>query len=234
MKRWSAWSVPLDALACAPAPAKLPVPDVSYVEPMLRRRISSLGKMGLKVAHDCVSTTGAVRLVFASRHGELRRTTEILHDLVQGQAVSPTAFSLSVLNAMAGVFGIARQDRSPAMALAAGAETLGYGLLEAYAQYASDPSQPVLFVYAGEPRDLVFGPLDGADDSSLALAILLDSDAAQCLRCQAAPAASAGAAQVAPGQSQAQALLACLENGGTADWAGGDSVWQWSLHAGAA
>ena len=237
VKRWSAWPAPgvNEALADA-AQALAAKPDVSYVEPMLRRRISSLGKMGLKVAHDCVMSSGDVRLVFASRHGELRRTTEILQALVRGQPISPTAFSLSVLNAMAGVFGIARRDRSPAIAISAGAETLGYGLLEAYAQYTSNPSEPVLFVYAHEPRDPVFGPSDEFDDEPLAVAILLASDAVQMLECGTATiSASSEPSPISVPQSasQVKALLHCLASGAAADWAGGHAVWQWRQRAGA-
>jgi len=238
VKRWSAWPAPgvNEALADA-AQALAAKPDVSYVEPMLRRRISSLGKMGLKVAHDCVMSSGDVRLVFASRHGELRRTTEILQALVRGQPISPTAFSLSVLNAMAGVYGIARGDRSPAIAISAGAETLGYGLLEAYAQYTSNPAEPVLFVYAHEPRDPIFGPLDELDDEPVAVAILLESDAAQMLECCTMPISASSEPSpisVPRSASQVKALLRCLESGVAADWAGRQSVWQWRQRAGAA
>ncbi len=133
-----------------------------------------LSKIALKVAHDCATQRDRVRIVFASRHGELRRTTDILRAIDAGESVSPTAFSLSVMNAMTGVFGIARGDRSPASAISAGAETLGYALLEAHAQYASDPSSPVLVVYADEPTDAAWGPVEDEVQGG-ALAILLDA-----------------------------------------------------------
>jgi len=221
---------------------KAPVPDVSYVEPMLRRRISSLGKMGLKVAHDCVTSAGDVRLVFASRHGELRRTTEILHDLVHGRPISPTAFSLSVLNAMAGVFGIVRHDRSATIAVSAGAETLSYGLLEAYAQFASNPTEPVLFVYAHEARDPIFGPLDETGTAPLAVAILLEQGAPQVLQCDASTATQVPGVAVTAA-SQADALLHCLASGTATCWSSGDAdgnaggadtLWQWRQCASAA
>ena len=138
--------------------------DVGFIEPMVRRRLSSLSRAALKVAHDCMPDPAdqaqgeGVRLVFASRHGELKRTTDILLALSQKEPVSPTAFSLSVLNAMTGVLGIARGERAPASALSAGEETLGLALLEAHAQLLNDPSSPVLVVYADEPVDPLYGP----------------------------------------------------------------------------
>jgi hypothetical protein len=140
------WTVPVAHWSCWPA-GSAGKPEVGFIEPLVRRRLSNLSRMALQVARD------GVRVLFASRHGELRRTTDILHTIAAGEPVSPTSFSLSVLNAMTGVFGIARGDRAPASALSAGAQTLGYALLEAHAQYQTDPAAPVLLVYADEPAD---------------------------------------------------------------------------------
>lgn len=196
----------------------------------MRRRLSPLSKMALKVAHDCAAERDAVRLVFASRHGELRRTTGILDDIVAGEPVSPTAFSLSVLNAMAGVYSIARRDRSPSTAISAGAQTLGYALLEAHAQYAADPSTPVLVVYADEPADERYGAIEH-EASAGALAVLLDRDAPLQLECETSPAPEAQPAPVFATQSDA--LLHALSHGPTAQgavaWQGAGRHWRWSL-----
>ena len=124
------WTIPVARWSSWPAAASA-APDIGFIEPIVRRRLSTLSRVALKVAHDCVAGSRSTRVVFASRHGELRRTTDILRNISAGEPVSPTAFSLSVLNAMTGVFGIARGDRSAASAISAGAETLGYALLEA-------------------------------------------------------------------------------------------------------
>jgi hypothetical protein len=169
------WTIPVGRWSSWPATASA-APDIGFIEPIVRRRLSTLSKVALKVAHDCVAED-AVRVVFASRHGELRRTTDILRSISAGEPVSPTAFSLSVLNAMTGVFGIARGDRSAASAISAGAETLGYALLEAHAQYATQPDSPVLLVYADEPADAAYGTIEDEVQGG-ALAILLDGEAA--------------------------------------------------------
>src|SRR6266702_5429479 len=140
------WTIPVARWSSWPAVAAA-APDIGFIEPMVRRRLSTLSRIALKVAHDCAADRPNVRIVFASRHGELRRTTNILRAISAGEPVSPTAFSLSALNAMTGVFGIARGDRSAASAISAVAETLGYAPLEAYAQHATRPGAPVLLVY---------------------------------------------------------------------------------------
>jgi hypothetical protein len=216
--------------------------------------------MALKVAHDCVvqDEADAVRVVFASRHGELRRTTDILRAISAGEPVSPTAFSLSVLNAMTGVFGIARGDRSAASAISAGAETLGYALLEAYAQYTAQPESPVLLVYADEPADPAYGTIE-EDVQGGAIAILVNGATAAgqlvCTLSSAGEPAVMAAAEVGhvdepghvvklkphyadePGAANAeksfatqdQALLHCLETGQPAFWPGAGTAWHWSL-----
>ncbi|MFM0201278.1 beta-ketoacyl synthase chain length factor [Paraburkholderia fungorum] len=169
------WIIPVARWSSWPAAATA-APDIGFIEPIVRRRLSTLSRVALKVAHDCVAQDD-IRVVFASRHGELRRTTEILRAISAGEPVSPTSFSLSVLNAMTGVFGIARGDRSAASAISAGAETLGYALLEAYAQYTAQPGSPVLLVYADEPADPAYGAIEDEVQGG-AIAILLGGEAA--------------------------------------------------------
>jgi hypothetical protein len=191
-----------------------------------------------------------VRVVFASRHGELRRTTDILRQISAGEPVSPTAFSLSVLNAMTGVFGIAREDRSAASAISAGAQTLGYALLEAYAQYATQPGSPVLLVYADEPADPAYGTIEDEVQGGAVAILLNGAAAAGQLACtlsgagepeavEAAetvqlvnPASEAGAEESFATQSQA--LLHCLETGKPVVWQGAGAAWHWRWHEQAA
>lgn len=227
--RWSSWPV---AAAAAP--------DIGFIEPMVRRRLSTLSRIALKVAHDCVAQYPEVRVVFASRHGELRRTTDILESITTGEPVSPTAFSLSVLNAMSGVFGIARGDRSPANAVSAGAETLGYALLEAHAQYAADPSGPVLLVYADEPADARYGPVDDEVQGG-AIAVLLDAVPADQPPAQLECTVVTNTTEIAsvPGTptsfaTQGEAVLHCLSQREPAAWRSARSTWQWHWRGAAA
>jgi hypothetical protein len=236
------WTIPVARWSSWPAAAAA-APDIGFIEPMVRRRLSTLTRIALKVAHDCAADRPAVRIVFASRHGELRRTTDILRNISAGESVSPTSFSLSVLNAMSGVFGIARSDRSAASAMSAGAETLGYALLEAHAQYATDASTPVLLVYADEPADPAYGTIEDEVQGG-ALAILLDAQSATGqLRCARTPLmsmtneATNKADTAAPDTvltTQSQAVHHCLDTRGSAQWRGEQAIWEWSWHEGVA
>jgi hypothetical protein len=223
--RWSFWS-----------PVAGGSPDVAFIDPMMRRRLSSLSRMALKVAGDCVDTQAAARVVFASRHGELRRTTDILRDIEAGKPVSPNGFSLSVLNAMSGLFGIVRRDRSAATAISAGAESLGYALLEAHAQRSDNAESPILLIYADEPADPRYGAIDEEVPSS-ALAVLIDAGEASHgqLSCTVTPDPDGkGLAQARRFATQGEALQHCLSAGECAAWQGSGGTWHWSWHAGTA
>jgi hypothetical protein len=52
-----------------------------------------------------------VPLVFASRHGDVARSMDLLGALVSDQPLSPTGFGLSVHNAIAALYSIARGHR---------------------------------------------------------------------------------------------------------------------------
>ncbi len=150
-------------------------PDLNFVDPMLRRRLSPLARAALHVANDCASDLPTVPVVYASRHGELTRTVELLRSLAREEALSPTTFSLSVLNSAAGAFSIARGDPAPAIALAAGTETLGWGLLDAACRAQLNPQQPTLFIYADGAAPPPLGPLKEDPEQPYALAVLLDA-----------------------------------------------------------
>lgn len=126
---------------------------------------------------------GAARLVFSSQHGELGRTTQILEAIATQEPVSPTAFSLSVLNAMTGVSGIARNDRSAATAISSGAQSLGYALLEAYTQYRLDPGSPVVVVYGDERVPPMYGLNETGADAHEAIALVIQANASSYLEC---------------------------------------------------
>ncbi len=219
------WTLPIARWSALNADTA--APDVGFIEPMLRRRLSTLSKMALSVAHDCAPVDQPARVVFASRHGELYRTAELLKSMVQTQPLSPNAFSLSVLNAAAGVFSIMRGDHSNITALAAGPETLGYALLEAFAQYTSEPQVPVLVVYADEPLDPIFRSAEDRDVSPNALALWITGDATSTLECCVGDNSSAQKLVSTLYSRQFNAALHCLETHQPACWDGVESTWSW-------
>ncbi|MGI1679090.1 MAG: beta-ketoacyl synthase chain length factor [Cellvibrionaceae bacterium] len=126
-------------------------PDVKAIPAMLRRRLSPLGKMALSVAWPLVGDSQSLPSVFCSRHGELERTVGMLKSLAEGESLSPTHFSLSVHNAIGGVYSIARKDPSAITALAIGDEGFSQALVEAALILEEGQHQEVLCVIYDAP-----------------------------------------------------------------------------------
>ena len=192
VRRWRAWSPGITEvegwrawLAGDTAPARETPVDVSYLPPLLRRRLGSMGRMALAVAGQCATGETALPTVFASRHGELQRTVELLQALARHEPLSPTDFSLSVHNSAAGLFSIARRDRSPATAVAAGDDTLAAGLIEGFGMLAEGMPQ-VLVVYADAPPPEPYAGRVVAQQAAFAAALLLRPDALGEGRCRLA------------------------------------------------
>jgi len=197
-------------------------PDVAFVDRLQRRRLSTLAKGFFHCARRLAPPPGA-RVVFASRHGEAERTLAIFRDLAAGAEVSPTLFSLSVHNAVPGLWSIHTGSRAPVAALAAGPETFPWGLVEALATLRADPAAPVLFVYAD---DTLPDPWAGPTPRGLphALALLLGEPAGRRLAVVREPGGPGPEDPLPPSLH----CLRALRSGSPGRWAGPDGAWAWA------
>ncbi len=200
-------------------------PDVAFVEPLLRRRLGALGRAMLHVAGRVTAGIGPVRSVFASRHGDVARTLPMLEDLARELPTSPAQFSLNVHNAVAGLWSIARQDASPSVSLAAGPETFGWGLLEAYSLWREDTGSAVLYVYGEDPLPELFQGFVDQEPPLHAIALLLGTPTAHLLQVTR----SAGPGEPGPLPQSLQALHALHTGQPEGPWAAGSGTWQWAL-----
>jgi len=197
-------------------------PDVGFAPPLLRRRLSSLARMTLRVADDCAHDVPDARFVYASRHGELTRTTKMLENISEQETLSPTVFSMSVLNASAGLFSMLQNNTAPTSAVSAGCSSFGYGLLEACLQLAANPEQAVLFVYADEPPPTVYGAVDTPGSTAHAVGLLLQSSAKTRIRASIFHEQAVSSEEV-----QSRAFLRCLKQG-QSDWHDAGTTWRWT------
>lgn len=162
-------------------------PKIPEFPPLLARRASRADRIALRAALDCsVSLSEPVPTVFASRHGEVHRSLELLEALARGEGLSPTSFSLSVHNAAAGLFSIGRSDRSASTSLAAGLDSLPMAILEA-AGLLDEGAPRVLVVVYEEPLPAPFQPFVAEREPCVALAMLVERDASQAFDLELVP-----------------------------------------------
>lgn len=100
---------------------------------MTARRLSAGSRHAIQAALGVHARNPANALVFASRHGESERTTQIITALAADAAISPTNFTMSVHNAAVGQFAITAQETLPSVSISAGTDTFRQSLHEARA-----------------------------------------------------------------------------------------------------
>lgn len=139
---------------------------------MLRRRASVAARMALKAAFDSLPGGEKLPTVFCSRHGEVGRSVELMEMMARGEGHLPMSFSLSVHNAAAGLYGIARNDTSNSVTLAAGKNTLPMAIFEACA-LMQQGEEKVLVVDFDDVVPRPFAQFRDETDPAFALALLL-------------------------------------------------------------
>lgn len=154
---WSAFAAGLEtagdwqAWARAPTlPAGSATPALAEMPAMQRRRLEPLGRMALQVAWRCQpEASPGLPMVFASRHGDVARTYEMLAGLARGEPLSPTHFGLSTHNAIAAQYSITRGLTDNYLAVSGGVESPEAAVTEALALLADGAQEVLVALYDG-------------------------------------------------------------------------------------
>lgn len=152
------------------ASADTPKPDVSFVPPMERRRLTSVEKAALSVAWKVYPAGERIPIIFASRWGEIGTTVKLMRQMHDEGEMSPAGFSNSVHNAAPGHFSLLTKNTAPYTAIAAGPDSYAMGLLE-----ASTYPGKVVFVYAEEETPEFYRPYFKDIQAAHAVALLIDN-----------------------------------------------------------
>jgi len=157
IKEWAAYAPGLQDQAAWLSWAKdghLPsgddVPGLSEMPAMQRRRLERVGRFALQVAYWCQTAEAAdIPLVFASGHGDIQRTYEIMEVLAWKELLCPRNFCLSIQNAIVAHYSIARQLKQNYLAVAAGKSTAEAGLIEASGLLHDGAEEVMVVMYDG-------------------------------------------------------------------------------------
>jgi Beta-ketoacyl synthase, N-terminal domain len=145
---------------------------LASVPKMLKRRLSPLAKAVFCAANQCIDAQMIVPIVFSSSHGELAKSFSMMEMLEAGEEISPTAFSLSVHNSIAGLLSIAWQNTLQCTVVAPGEEGMAAAFIEALG-LLQEGSEQVLLVFYDEPLVDFYptAPFKLSTDDSRALAV---------------------------------------------------------------
>lgn len=151
-------------------------PSLGFLPPLQRRRLSPLARMAVGCAWALAEGLDSMPVVYASHHGETSRSFELLSGLAGGDPVSPTSFSLSVHNAIAGLWSIMRRDTAESVALSAEGDGLEAAIIEACLLLHAG-HEAVLVVLAEERPPREYAPWIGDVPFSYAIALRLNRGA---------------------------------------------------------
>ena len=118
--------------------------DLTSIPMMMRRKLSPVGKIAMSTMLDCYGeNSGDIKLVYASRYGELERVVKLISQEKENNEVSPTGFSFSVHNSTIGLFSLLKNIHSSYNSIAGGEDSFSAGLLDAVMN-----KEKTLFCYA--------------------------------------------------------------------------------------
>jgi hypothetical protein len=144
----------------------------------LHRRLSPLGKLVMTELYEALShlpeSESTLPWVASCRHGDSTRMMNLLTDLAEKEQLSPMDFSLSVHNAIIGMFSIATKNTQSHTALSGGELSFEMGLLEAYAlQKTSQKS--VGYIYYDKPLPSLYYKGNHNENLACCIAMILSN-----------------------------------------------------------
>jgi hypothetical protein len=124
----------------------------SSLPPLVRRRLTSLGQKALGMFYRTFPSENQKKIpwVVACRHGDMQRMVNLLSSLAAKEVFSPTDFSMSVHNAIVGLYSICVKNEEPHTALSGGELSFEAGLLEAFA-LQKEKRKTVGYIYYDSP-----------------------------------------------------------------------------------
>ena len=154
-------------------------PALSQIPAMQRRRLSPFAKLALHCALEAgEGYLSTVPCVFASRHGDLHKTSKLINDVAAKQPLSPTQFGLSVHNAVGGQFSIFTGNKAPLTAISAGEDTFFSAIIDAVCKLNTNQYENILVVYTDEVVPTIYQPFVAQQEVSIGAALLLEKSTA--------------------------------------------------------
>jgi hypothetical protein len=121
------------------------IPD--FIPKLQQRRLSPLARAVFNAIDQCMKPGETLPTVFSSAHGEVGKALEMLQMIQAGEELSPTAFSLSVHNAIAGLYSIAYRNQQEITVIAPGLEGIAPAFIEALGLLYEGAEEVLVLLY---------------------------------------------------------------------------------------
>ena len=151
-------------------------PELSFAEPMFRRRLSQISKMTIQVVHDLMPVANDVKLLFSSFRGELSRQFQINKMIIEEKTVSPAIFSLSVFNAPVALATIALGLKGGYSAIYIKEKSFSTALKTAEAALLGGSAKKLIFIYADEKAQKEYECFFNEAAPAVSFALLLSKE----------------------------------------------------------
>lgn len=156
---------------------------IDDIAPLKRRRLSPLARLALHTARTTLTelaSTGETvdYIIWSSCYGDENITASIISEIAHGDTPSPTQFSLSVHNAISGLYSIFYQDATPATSLSSPLHSsLTDAITEAISYLSANGKHRALIVYYDAPLPEIYHTPDVAIRQAFALSAIVSVDA---------------------------------------------------------
>jgi hypothetical protein len=176
IENWAAW-IPADSCkqeTTSESGISTLEPKIEFLLPNQRRRLSPLSRIVVDTYHRANGnpTKGLqIPSILCSTFGEHVRNTNLILDISANSDVSPTAFSLSVHNAVAGLISIFYGNEAPCLTMATNKSGVSVALVEAYSMLG-ETSQVSLTLYDGPVHESYREAVPDSDDTAAITLIL--------------------------------------------------------------
>ncbi|MCK5831600.1 MAG: beta-ketoacyl synthase chain length factor [Methylococcales bacterium] len=143
VQRWSVWPPQNDQKTDPLVQDEL----LSSIPKMLKRRLSPLARTVFCAINLCIDKNTNIPTIFSSTHGELAKSFKMMEMIEGGEEISPTAFSLSVHNSIAGLFSMAYKNKLQSTVIAPGEEGIAAAFIEATGLFDEGYSEVLIVLY---------------------------------------------------------------------------------------
>ncbi|EIC30183.1 MULTISPECIES: beta-ketoacyl synthase chain length factor [Methylomicrobium] len=142
---WASDSVGREASGMHSCPNCAEIPG--FIPKLQQRRLSPLARAVFNAIDRCIEPGESLPTVFSSAHGEVGKALEMLKTIQAGEELSPAAFSLSVHNAIAGLYSIAYRNQQEITVMAPGGEAIGPAFAEALGMLREGVAEVLVVLY---------------------------------------------------------------------------------------